>query len=152
MNKSNIYSSGDRRKINPDWFTGRVHMKDVSTKIKSPDQGIYHVYFHNGAKTKLHEHNGNQVLVATKGRGRLEIFKKSGTKSKNFKIKSVERINLNEGDVVHIPAKVLHTHGSIDKKETFSHIAINILPRKNSEYKTTWYESDFKTIVTDMVR
>ena len=86
MNKSNIYSSGDRRKINPDWFTGRVHMKDVSTKIKSPDQGIYHVYFHNGAKTKLHEHNGNQVLVATKGRGRLEIFKKSGTKRKNFKI------------------------------------------------------------------
>ena len=49
MKKSNIYASGDQRKINLDWFTGRVHMKDVSSKIKSKEQGIYHVYFHHGA-------------------------------------------------------------------------------------------------------
>jgi len=151
MKKSNIYSSGDRRKINPDWFTDKVHMKDVSSKIKSPDQGIYHVYFDNGAKTKVHSHNGNQVLIATKGKGSLEIFKKYGVKKTNFKIKRIEKISLNEGDVVHIPAKTLHTHGSIDKRKTFSHIAINILPKKNSEYKTTWYESDFRSKVTTIV-
>ncbi|MFB5619461.1 MAG: cupin, partial [Candidatus Nitrosomaritimum aestuariumsis] len=97
MKKSNIYSSGDQRKINPDWFTGRVHMKDVSSKIKSKEQGIYHVYFHNGAKTKLHWHNGNQVLIATRGTGSLEIFRKYGTSKTNFKIKRIERINLKEG-------------------------------------------------------
>ena len=151
MKKSNIYSPGDRRKINPEWFTEKVHMKDISSKIKSTDQGIYHVYFHNGAKTKIHSHNGNQVLIATKGRGSLEIFKKFGAQKTNFRIKRVEKINLNEGDMVHIPAKTLHTHGSIDKKNAFSHIAINIFPKKNSEYKTTWYESDFKTKVTTKV-
>lgn len=151
MKKSNIYSSVDRRKINPDWFTEKVHMKDVSSKIKSQDHGIYHVYFDNGAKTKIHSHNGNQVLIATKGKGSLEIFKKLGVAKTNFKIKRIEKIILNEGDVVHIPAKTLHTHGSIDKKRTFSHIAINILPKKNSEYKTTWYESDFRSKVITIV-
>lgn len=151
MKKSNIYSPGDTRKVNEGWFTGKVHMKDISTKIKSVDQNIYHVYFHDGAKTRLHLHNGNQVLIATKGKGSLEMFRKFGTKKSDFKIKRTERITLNEGDVVHIPAGVLHTHGSIDRKQVFSHVAINILPKKNSEYKTTWYESDFKTSVTKVI-
>ena len=151
MKKSNIYSSGDQRKINPKWFTAKVHMKDISSVIKSKDQGIYHVYFHNGAKTKLHNHNGNQVLIVTKGVGSLEIFRKYGTSKTNFKIKRTEKISLKEGDTVHITAKTLHTHGSTDKKKNFSHIAINILAKKNSEFKTTWYESDFKSSVTSIV-
>ena len=151
MIKSNIYSSGDQRKINPNWFTGKVHMKDVSTKIKSKEQGIYHVYFHNGAKTKLHFHNGNQILIATRGSGSLEIFRRFGKNKTDFKIKRIEKITLNEGDIVYIPAKTLHIHGSINKRKTFAHIAINILPTKNSEYQTIWYESDFKSMVTKPV-
>jgi quercetin dioxygenase-like cupin family protein len=150
MEKSNIYSSGDKRKINPDWFTDKVHMKDISSKIKSKEQDIYHVYFENGAKTKMHLHNGNQVLIVTKGIGSLEIFQKYGTSKENFKIKRTQRIQLKEGDIVHIPSNTLHTHGSTNKK-IFSHIAINILPSKNSEYKTTWYESNFKTNVTKKI-
>jgi quercetin dioxygenase-like cupin family protein len=151
MKKSNIYSVGDRRKINPDWFTNKVRMKDVSSKIKSKEQDIYHVYFQDGAKTKLHLHNGNQILLATKGIGSLEIFRKYGTKKTNFKIKRIERISLKEGDTVYIPSNTLHTHGSIDRKRIFSHIAINIHPSRNLEYKTIWYESDFKTNVTKIV-
>ena len=151
MKKSNIYSAGDQRKINSNWFTGRVHMKDVSSKIKSKEQGIYHVYFHNGAKTKLHWHNGNQVLIATRGSGSLEKFRRYGTSKDSFKIKRTDKITLKEGDTVYIPAKTLHLHGSINKKRTFSHIAINILPPKSSEYKTTWYESDFKSNVSKIV-
>lgn len=150
MRKSNIYSPGDKRKINPDWFTDKVHMKDISSKIKSKEQDIYHVYFENGAKTKMHLHNGNQILIITKGIGNLEIFRKYGAKNTDFKIKRIEKISLKEGDIVHIPSNTLHTHGSSEKK-TFSHIAINILPSKNSEYKTTWYESDFKTKVTKKI-
>lgn len=151
MNKSNIYSPGDQRKINPNWFTDKVHMKDISSKIKSKEQGIYHVYFHNGAKTKLHWHNGNQVLIATKGNGSIEMFRRYGTGNNSFKIKRTEKISLKEGDTVYIPAKTLHTHGSVNKKKIFSHIAINILPPRSSEYKTTWYESDFKSNVTKVV-
>ena len=96
-------------------------------------------------------HNGNQVLIGIKGKGSLEIFKRYGTKKSEFKIKKTERISLNEGDIVHIPAKTLHTHGSIDKNKEFSHIAINIFPKKNSIYKTIWYESDFKNKVTKII-
>lgn len=150
MKKSNINSKGDKRKINPDWFTNKVHMKDISSKIKSKEQDIYHVYFENGAKTKMHSHNGNQILIVTKGTGNLETFRKYGTKKTEFKIKKIEKISLNEGDVVYIPSNTLHTHGAASKK-TFSHIAINILPAKNSVYKTAWYESDFKTKVTKKI-
>lgn len=151
MNKSNINGSSDRRDVNSEWFTGKTWMKVLSEKIKSKDQDMYHVHFEKGSRTKLHFHNGNQVLMAIKGKGSLEIFKKYGTKKADFKIKKIERISLNEGDIVHIPAKTLHTHGSINKNKEFSHIAINILPKKNSIYKTIWYESDFKNKVTKII-
>ena len=151
MKKSNINGSTDRRNVNPKWFTGKTWMKVLSEKIKSKDQDIYHVHFEKGSRTKLHSHNGNQVLMAVKGKGSLEIFKKADSKKSKFKIKRTERISLNEGDIVHIPAKTLHTHGSINKEKEFSHIAINILPKKNTAYKTTWYESDFKNEVTDII-
>ena len=151
MKKSNINGSTDRRNVNPKWFTGKTWMKVLSEKIKSKDQDIYHVHFEKGSRTKLHSHNGNQVLMAVKGKGSLEIFKKANSKKSKFKIKRTERISLNEGDIVHIPAKTLHTHGSINKEKEFSHIAINILPKKNTAYKTTWYESDFKNEVTDII-
>ncbi|MEO2201653.1 MAG: cupin domain-containing protein [Nitrosopumilus sp.] len=151
MKKSNIFGSGDQRKVNPNWFTNKTWMKVLSDKIKSKEQDIYHVHFEKGSRTKLHTHNGNQILIATKGNGSLEIFKKYGTKKTNFKIKRIEKINLNEGDIVHIPAKTFHTHGSVNKKKAFAHIALNIRSRKNLEYKTTWYESDFKTKVSKIV-
>ncbi len=143
MKKSNINGTGDKRNVNSEWFTKKTWMKVLSEKIGSEDQDIYHVHFEKGSRTKMHLHNGNQILIAVKGKGSLEIFKKSSS-SKEFKIKKVEKITLNEGDIVHIPKQTLHTHGSVNDKEAFSHIAINILPRKNTEYKTTWYESDFK--------
>jgi quercetin dioxygenase-like cupin family protein len=151
MNKSNINGSTDRREVNPEWFTGKTWMKVLSEKIRSKDQDIYHVHFEKGSKTKLHFHNGNQVLMAIKGKGSLEIFKRFDSKKSEFKIKRTKRISLNQGDIVHIPAKTLHTHGSIDKNKEFSHIAINILPKKNSTYKTTWYESDFINKVTKII-
>ncbi len=151
MKKSNIFGAGDKRKVNPEWFTGKTWMKVLSDRIGSRNQDIYHVHFEKGSRTKVHSHNGNQVLIAIKGKGSLEIFKKQGAKKSDFKIKRTDRVSLNEGDIVHVPAGVLHTHGSIDKKKTFSHIAINIFPTKNSEYKTTWYESDFKTRVTKII-
>ena len=150
MEKTSIYGSGDQRKVNAEWFTNKTWMKVLSNKIKSQDQDIYHVHFEKGSKTKLHWHNGNQVLIATKGKGSLEIFRRYGSTKTNFRIKRTEKITLNEGDIVHIPTKTLHTHGSIDKKKTFSHIAINILPKKNAIYKTIWYESDFKTRVSEI--
>lgn len=151
MNKSNIHGTNDKRKVDPNWFTGKTWMKVLSEKIKSKDQDIYHVHFERGSRTKLHAHDGNQVLIATRGKGSLEIFKRYGTSKTNFKIKKTETLRLSEGDIVHIPARTLHTHGSADKKSVFSHIAINIFAKKNTPYKTIWYESDFRTNVSKII-
>ena len=150
MRKSNIYTKGNRRKINSNWFTGNTYMKDISGTIQSKEQDIYHVYFKSGSKTKLHYHNGSQILIIIQGKGKLEFFKKSGNKKEDFKIKRTESIQLNPGDIAYIPKGILHTHGS-SSKNLFSHIAINILPSKKTPFKTAWYESDFKTQATALI-
>lgn len=147
MDKINIYTRGNQRKVNPNWFTAKTRMKEIGDALNISEQKMYHVYFEKGSKTKLHVHNGNQILIATDGQGSLETFKKIKLKRGDFAIKREKRTLLKKGDVVYIPAGVLHVHGSTNKEKTFSHIAINILPGKDEEYKTAWYESNFKDTV-----
>jgi quercetin dioxygenase-like cupin family protein len=151
VKKANLFSNSKIRKINPNWFTNKVHMAEISSIINSKEQNIYHVYFENGAKTKVHIHNGNQILIVTNGKGVLETFSKTGNKKDHFGIKKIQRISLNPGDVAYIQKGTLHTHGSVNKKSLFSHIAINILPARK-KYKTIWYESDFKTLASDIIK
>jgi len=126
-------------------------MQELTSRINSIEQKIFHVSFKNGARTKIHHHNGGQILIVTKGKGSLQWYSKSGKNKSKFNIKKIDKVNLLEGDIVYIPAKKLHTHGSIDKKQVFSHIAINANPSKSKPAKTTWYESDFKTKVTKIL-
>jgi len=150
LKKYNIHAK-TKFKVNPDYFTGKVLLKEISGIVKSKEQKIFHVTFKNGARTKIHNHSGGQILIVTQGRGSLQLYLKSGNHKSKFKIKKEQKTNLNQGDIVYIPAKKLHTHGSIDKNKVFSHIAINAKPSINKEVKTTWYESDFKTKVTKII-
>ena len=151
MKKCSIYAKTKQLKVNPDYFTGKVLLKEISGIVKSKEQKIYHVSFKNGARTKLHNHSGGQILIVTSGKGSLDLYSKLGKNMSKFHIKKTEKTNLYEGDIVYIPAKKLHTHGSIDKNKVFSHIAINAKPSMKKEVKTTWYESDFKTKVTKII-
>ena len=151
MEKENLFTKKviTSKKAKTNYFTGKVSAQDISAKIKPSTEKIYHVTFKNGSRTKLHFHDGGQTLIITKGKGSLVMYRKLGRGVNKFKIKKVENINLKKGDCVHIPAKKLHTHGSVSKKTNFAHIAINSFPKKNSEPKTIWFESDFKTDVTE---
>ncbi len=151
MKKFSIHAKTKQLKVNPDYFTGKVFLKEISSIVKSKEQKIYHVTFKNGARTQIHNHSGRQILIVTQGRGSLQLYSKLGNNKSKFQIKKTDKTSLNEGDIVYIPAKKLHTHGSIDKKKVFSHIAINAKPSINKEVKTTWYESDFKTKVTKII-
>lgn len=142
MTKSNIFGSDDQREVNPKWFTGRTWMKMLSLGIGADKQDMYHVHFEAGARTKLHRHDGSQILIVTEGRGSLEVFESDGPTGDTFGIKKQKTTPLSSGDVVYIPANTLHTHGSTDTAQTFSHIAINNLPCGVGEYMTEWYESD----------
>ena len=150
LKKISIHSKS-KVKANSDYFTGPVLMQELTGLVQSKEQKIFHVSFKNGARTKIHIHNGGQILIVTKGKGSLQRYSKSGNNKSNFKIKKTEKVNLLEGDIVYIPAKKLHTHGSVDKKQIFSHIAINANPSIKKPAKTTWYESDFKTEVTEIL-
>ena len=152
LKKISIHSQTKKIKANPDYFTGSVLMQEITSLVKSKEQKIFHVTFKNGARTKVHNHSGGQILIVTKGIGSLQMYSKSGNSKSKFQIKKIDKTNLHEGDIVYIPAKKLHTHGSIDKKLIFSHIAINANPSTNKSAKTTWYESDFKTKVTKILR
>lgn len=130
------------------YFTGNTVMKEITSKIKSNDEKLYHVTFKNGSRTKLHYHTGGQTLIVTAGDGSLEIFRKT-RKAKNslFGIKLMKTTSLKKGDIVYIPANTLHTHGSVSKR-LFSHFAINAYVSSKKEPKTIWFESDFNSKAT----
>lgn len=152
VKKSNIGGRNNLREINPAWFTGKTWIKSMSDTIGTAGQDIYHVHFEVGSRTKLHSHDGDQILIVTCGKGSLVLFEADDMSQKDdFQIKKTKTIGLAKGDMVNIPKGVLHTHGSTDPTETFSHVAVNILPRKNAKYKTTWYESDLKSRVYSII-
>ena len=150
MKKGNI-SSAPVKKVKKDYFTGPVTLREISGITKPSEHDIYHVIFKKSARTKIHFHTGAQMLIVTKGKGSLVYYKKTSGRILKFKISKTKTVNLTSGDVVYIPAKILHTHGSVRKNSVFSHIAINFYPKKNQKPKTEWYESDLRSNVTSKI-
>jgi quercetin dioxygenase-like cupin family protein len=125
MQKENIYTAKEK-KVNEAYFTGPVKIREVLSEQKSSDQEMYHVTFQNGARTTLHTHESEQILIVTRGRGVVGLI--NGTSLNNFNIEDKDILFLeNEGDTVRIPRNKLHFHGAITKGEDFSHIAIRKL-------------------------
>ena len=150
MKKGNI-SSAPVKKVKKDYFTGPVTLREISGITKPNEHDMYHVIFKKSARTKLHFHTGAQMLIVTKGKGSLVYYKKTSGGISKFKISKTKTVNFTSGDVVYIPAKILHTHGSVRKNSVFSHIAINFYPKKNQKPKTEWYESDLRSNVTSKI-
>jgi len=146
MKKSNILSS-PVKKVKTDYFTGPVKLHEISSITKPNEHDMYHVIFKKSSRTKLHFHTGGQLLIVTKGNGSLVYYRKIGRGASKFKIVKTKMINLNSGDVVYIPPKILHTHGSVKKNAIFSHIAVNFYSKKNEKPRTIWYESDLRSNV-----
>lgn len=108
MNTSAIFPKGD--KAPAEYFTGTAWVKP----LVSPDSGlncvIGNVIFEPGARNNWHTHPGGQVLIATAGTGYYQ------EKGKPIQL-------MQKGDVVTIPADVVHWHGASPDSE-FTHLAI----------------------------
>ena len=102
-----------------DYFTGPVKLHEISGVTKPNEHDMYHVIFKKSARTKLHFHTGSQLLIVTKGSGSLVYYKKISGNITKFKISKTKMINLKYGDVVYIPPKILHTHGSVKSDSIF---------------------------------
>ena len=142
INISKLKSDVSLVKSKKRYFVGDAWLNDISNKIQIKGEKVYLANFNKGARTKVHYHQGGQILVVTKGKGMLVIYKKTSIKKDTVKIQKLSQTNLEEGDVAFIPKNILHWHGAL-KGKNLAHIAFNIFTDAAKESQTIWYESDF---------
>ena len=142
LNLSQLKSDTALVKSKKRYFVGDAWLNDISDNLQIKGEKVYLANFNNGARTKVHYHQGGQILVVTKGKGMLVIYKKTSIKKETVKIQKLSQVNLEEGDVAYIPKNILHWHGAL-KGENLVHIAFNIFTEKAKEAQTIWYDSDF---------
>ena len=123
MQKSNIRQvAADQSMLQ--YFDGRVEIKKMITEALTKEVEMFLVTFMNGARTKLHYHETDQVLIATEGKGIVVL--QTGVKMDSdtaATVKMDEVHYLVEGDFVCVPACKWHWHGAV-KGSTFSHYQI----------------------------
>ena len=108
-NQTAIFPKGES--ANPDYFTGTVWVKNLVSADDPFNTVIGNVVFEPGARNNWHTHAAGQILLATAGTGYYQ------EKGKPIQL-------LQKGDVVKIPAGVVHWHGATPDSE-FTHLAIN---------------------------
>ncbi len=127
------------KEITPDssmtkYFDGTVEIRKMVTDSLTKDFETFLVTFHDGARTKLHYHETDQVLIATEGNGLVTLQTDVKLEQENRAVvKLGEAHQMSEGDFVCIPAYKWHWHGA-EKGKKFSHLQI----KKSG--KTVWFE------------
>lgn len=91
-------------------FEGKVTIQPLVTDKMSDLLGMAAVNFSPGARTKLHTHAYDQVLLGTAGKGILAT--------------ETEEHVITPGMLVHFPTGEKHWHGAI-KDSSFTHISVN---------------------------
>lgn len=133
MQKSNISQvAADQSMLQ--YFDGRVEIKKMVTDAVTKEVETFLVTFINGARTKLHYHETDQVLIATGGKGIVVL--QTGVKMDSdtaATVKMDEVHHLEEGDFVCVPAGKWHWHGAV-KGSMFAHYQIK------RPGKTVWLE------------
>ena len=114
-------------------FTGDFTMHKLQEEPNSEEE-IYFVEFRSGCKTRPHIHMSEQILIVKEGNGMVGFVEKTDlNESRTNATLTKKEYEINEGDIVRIPAGLLHWHGAI-KDNDFSHIAI----RKKTLTETIW--------------
>jgi quercetin dioxygenase-like cupin family protein len=116
------------------YFEGRVEIKKMVTDILTKEVETFLVTFIDGARTKLHYHETDQVLIGTEGKGIVVL--QTGVKMEDdttATVKMDEVHYLDEGDFVCVPAYKWHWHGAV-KGSSFAHYQIK------KPGRTVWLE------------
>lgn len=133
MQKSNIKQvAHDQSMLH--YFEGKVEIKKMITDALTKEVETFLVIFVDGARTKLHYHETDQVLIAIEGKGivvlQTGVMMDSDTAAT---VKMDEVHYLDEGDFVCVPALKWHWHGAV-KGSSFAHYQIK------KPGKTVWLE------------
>lgn len=89
-------------------FVGDVYRQRLTAGL-SEQLAAGVVYFKDGAHSKPHVHDGDQLLIITEGKGTVAT--------------ETEEMELTAGDVVFIPGFVRHSHGA-QRGHSMTQIAI----------------------------
>jgi quercetin dioxygenase-like cupin family protein len=98
-----------RRPASGEVFRGTVRTQTVLDEADTNEHRVLEVSFTDGARTKLHQHTTDQVLVITAGEGIV------GTRE--------DRYEVSGGDVVFIPKGEAHYHGARDGRD-MTHLSV----------------------------
>ena len=119
--KISNFPVGDKLpEIYSNYFIGQAYLAPL-TKNKDLNCPISNVTFEPGCRNNWHSHSGGQILVTVGGKG-------------YYQAKGEPARLLLPGDVVEIPANVVHWHGAAPDS-WFSHLAIETNPKDS---KNTW--------------
>jgi 4-carboxymuconolactone decarboxylase len=122
--KISVFPQGDKLpEMYSKYFIGQAYLAPL-TQNKELNCPIANVTFEPGCRNNWHSHSGGQILIAVGGKG---FFQAKG---------EAARLLL-PGDVVEIPANVVHWHGAASDS-WFSHLAVEANPQVN---KNTWLEA-----------
>ena len=105
-----------------EYFTGKTYLAPL-TQNNDLNCPIFNVTFEPGCRNNWHSHTGGQILIAVGGKG-------------YYQAKGEPARLLLPGDIVEIPANVVHWHGA-SPDSWFSHLAIETNPQTNDN---TWLE------------
>ena len=166
MNKKNVYTTDKKQpqEEQPDFyinkFIGNFEIRRIFNESDSKEQEMYHVTFKDGAMTKIHTHESEQILIATTnssehtplrdvGKGFVVLIEKSTGSTTvtdtDTKFNINKPIFLDEiGDTVCIPSNILHCHGSRSKDQDFSHIAIRRSTLDNGQQAKSLWEYEIE--------
>ena len=116
------------------YFVGKAEIRAVINESVTKDLEVFLVSFEDGARTKIHYHDSDQVLVTVEGEGVLAVQTKVQLdEDGKAQVTFGEVQQLKKGDFVCIPAFLWHWHGA-NKGENFSHYQIK------RPCKTVWLE------------
>lgn len=118
-----VFDIGEENTAFAQYFVGQSYLNMISLEQVI----IGNVTFEPGCRNNWHIHHaksgGGQILLVTAGRGYYQEWGK-------------EPRELNQGDVVNIPAGVKHWHGAAPDR-WFAHLAIEVPGEEN---RTEWCE------------
>ncbi len=109
---------------------GTIFLNRLSENLSTDELKSYFIKFEKGAKSKIHIHNSDQIIVGMEGTGQLVTFSKIEDKN-TFETK--ESLELKEGEAVLLPSGTPHWHGATENQNS-SQLSF----MKNSD--TTWFD------------
>ncbi len=103
---------------------GQIQLNPISKNLSSNELKVYLIKFEKGAKSKLHIHDSDQIIIGHKGKGQLITYSKIDlTSNNNAKLKNENILEIDENEAVLIPAGKLHWHKAYND-QNFSYISI----------------------------